>query len=306
MNDLQNISFDEASDFCEAKFQSVEIVLNFAEKHKDSIYSVFSLGSVNNPTNPHREMSIEGLWYRVYCWLQSLQKLNSARDFQAFATANRALFEITVDLAILHNDKTNSSGWRLWNWNLSEKLRSAKNLTEYFVKNKIDVPDIYAEQIEFIRREEDSILHMRKMLWASTKNPDGRHPQRWTGNPNLFEELHNVDSILGQSVIELFDMPLAQYYRTEYAKMNWFIHSGVSSFWKMPQDAFPTISAFFLEGCANFGLLATHIVLKDLGLTEHLPNYYEELNNLKNARLFTHSNYIDKWASDSPNTPEEI
>lgn len=110
--------------------------------------------------------------------------------------------------------------------------------------------------------------------------------------------MKNVDRILENSVSELFGAPLTQYYRTEYKRMSWYIHSGVSSFWNLPAEAYPTLSAFFLDGCANFGLLSTHIILKDFGLTEHLPDYYSQLENLENARLQTQMNHLDKLVSD--------
>lgn len=288
MNDFNEGSYQQANDFCEAQFQNVEIIFRFAEKYRDSIHSVFPRNELG-----YRDACIKGLWYRVYCWLESLTKLNSSAYFQAFAAANRGLFEITIDLALLHEDKTNSSGWKMWMWNLSEKLIGAEQLVEYFTNQNLPIPDAYNEQQEFINREKDMILHMRNQLWNTNK-----HPKRWTGKGNLFDELKDVDRILGNSVSELFEMSLVQYYRTEYRRMNWFIHSGVSSFWNLPQTAYPNLSIFLLKGCANFGLLSTHIVLKDFGLDEHLPNYYNQLQNLENAKLQTHLNYLDKWVSD--------
>jgi hypothetical protein len=288
MDDIDKPAFEKATDFCEAKFQSAEIVFNFAGNHLDAINSVF-------PRNEFgfRDSCVKGLWYRAYSWLESLTKLNSPKDYQAFAAANRGLFEITVDLALLYDDKTNSSGWKMWWWNLSEKLVGAEILVAYFNEQSIEIPDVYSEQQEFIKREKDSILHMRSQLWNTVK-----HPKRWSNNGSLFDELKNVDRILETSILKLFGMSLTQYYRTEYRRMNWYIHSGVSSFWNLPAEAYPTLSAFLLDGCANFGLLSTHIVLKDFGLAEHLPNYYEQLQKLETAKLQTQINYLDKWVSD--------
>lgn len=289
MNDAENYFFNKAHDFLEAKFQNVELVLNFAEKHKDSIYSVFSLSNSVHNEKPHRDRCIEGLWYRVYFWLQSLKKLNSARDFQAYASANRGLFELTVDLALLHDDKTNSSGWKMWHWNLSEKLQGAKNLIRYYEDQDLVVPNNHSELLEFVKREEISILNLRKALWNIEQ-----HPNRWTKR-NLFDDLKPVENIIGASIKDLFGTSLTEYYRTEYKMMNWQIHSGVSSFWGLPEDAFASMGAFFLEGCANFGLLSTHIVLKDLGFDNHLPDYFNSLETLKNNRLQTDIKYLENW-----------
>lgn len=172
MDEINIPAFEDATDFCEAKFQNVEIVFKFADKHLDVINSVFPRSEFG-----FRDSCIKGLWYRVYCWLESLTKLNSPKDYQAFAAANRGLFEITVDLALLHNDKTNSSGWKMWWWNLSEKLEGAEKLVKYFDELKLKIPDVYSEQQEFINREKHFVLHMRNQLWGINK-----HPQRWSNN----------------------------------------------------------------------------------------------------------------------------
>jgi hypothetical protein len=284
MNNFNESSFKEANSFCEAKFKNIGIIFKFLEKFQDSITAVFPRSEFG-----FRDSCIKGLWYRVYCWVESVTKLNHSRDFQAFASANRSLFEISVDLALLHLDKTNSFGWKMYWWNLSEKLDGAEKLINYFLNQNIAVPDIYSEQKDFINREKSFIIHMRTQLWKTEK-----HPKRWSNNGSFFDELETVDEGLRKPVLELFGMPLTQYYRTEYKRMSWYIHSGVSSFWNLPPEIYPTLSSFLLNGCANFALISTHIVVKDFGLAEHLPNYYEQLEKIELIRLQTQLNAIEK------------
>lgn len=285
MNDNEDFSIEEAVDIAKAMFQNVAVVLQFAESHKDSIISVFP-----RKESGHRDNCVKGLWYRAYCWLQSLPKLNSPSDFQLFASANRGLMEITVDLALLHQDKTNSSGWKMFQWNLSDKLKGAEAIIRYLKENNIEVSDQYSEYQEFISSEKDNILRIRNAIWKKDE-----HPKRWTGKGNLFDELKEVDEVLKKSIVELFGMSLSQYYRTEYKRMSWYVHSGVSGIWNMPEESYPLLGAFFLNGCANFGLLSTHIVLKDLGLDKHLPNYHQELKTLEQRKLQNHFSHLEKW-----------
>ncbi len=70
--------------------------------------------------------------------------------------------------------------------------------------------------------------------------------------------------------------------------MNWYVHSGVASFWNLPKDFFPTLSDFFLKGCADFGFVSTQLVLKDFGLSEHLPNYKQHLEDLEFKKMEVH------------------
>ncbi len=270
MVDSNDFSIERCESFAQANFQYLQLVYNFAEKHKNSITSVLP-----KPAFGHRDVCIKGLWSRIYFWLHSLDRLNTTKDFQAFGSANRALLEITVDLSLLHQDKTNSSGWKMWWWNLSEKLKGAEQIVRFYTEQKLSVPDIYTEQQEFIKCEKTHILEIRDLLWS------GKHPQRWSGNGNLFDDLVIADKFLGNKVVKILDKSLTEYYRTEYKIMNWHFHSGVSSFWNLPKESFPILSAFFLKSCADLAILSTQIVIEDFELNEHLPNYREELNDLE-------------------------
>lgn len=42
--------------------------------------------------------------HRAIAWLRSLAKLNAPADFQAVAAGARALFEVAVDVALMHFD----------------------------------------------------------------------------------------------------------------------------------------------------------------------------------------------------------
>lgn len=148
-------------------------------------------------------------------WLYSLSRLNATRDFQAFGSANRALLEITVDLALLHQDKSNSSGWKMWWWNLSEKLKGAEQIINFFSEKNVAVPSLYTEQQNFIDKEKPMILRMRNSLW------NGKHPNRWSGRSNFFDDLVEADKFLGNSVTKILNVSLTEYYRTRFRKMSW-------------------------------------------------------------------------------------
>ena len=274
MENPDKMSIENCESFAQANFQYMQLVYRFLETHKNSITYVLP-----KPELGHRDTCIKGLWSRIYFWLHSLNRLNEIKDFQAYGSANRALLEFTVDLALLHKDKTNSTGWKMWWWNLSEKLKGAEQIVRFFTENKLPIPDTYSEQQKFIENKRGHILEMRDLLWG------GKHPRRWSGNGNLFDDLVIADEFLGNKVIEILDKSLTEYYRTQYKKMNWHVHSGVSSFWNLPKESFPLFSGFFLKGCADLAMLSTQIVLKDFGLNEHLPNYEKELENLNLDRM---------------------
>ncbi len=295
MNDSDDFSIEKCEALAQANVQNVQLIFNFAEKHKDSIISIFP-----KPDSRERDICIKGLWSRAYFWLCSLNRLNETKDFQAFGSANRALLEISIDLSLLHQDKTNVSGWKMRQWSLSEKLQGAEQIVKFYTDQNITVPDTYSEQQEFIQFNKSHILAMRNRFW------NGNHPQRWTGNRYLSQDVKNADTFLGKTFSEVLGKTLLEYFQTEYKKMNWYVHSGVASFWNLPKEFFPTLSACFLKGCADFAFISTQIVLKDFGLSEHLPDYKQGIENLELKKMDSYLRYMEsEMLSDFTNPFDE-
>ncbi len=281
MSKLNDYSDETNREFEEAMFQNFQFVYAFANKYKENIGSVFSENEVRLRTD-----FIKGLWYRSYYWLEIIDKLRLT-NFQAFACANRGLLEIVVDLALLHNDKSNTSALKLDSWSQSQKFKAAEGITKSFERKSLEIPQTYEMFSDFIDGNKSSVENARKTYWKTDKKPNGRHPERWTGSETLLTDVVKADEILGNTIVEILDETLEQYYETQYRQMNWFIHSGISSFQNKLEEDFSLDCAFFLKGCADLGLLSTHIVLKDFKLDEYIPNYYQTLKELNHKRLFS-------------------
>ena len=177
-------------------------------------------GVIEKSETGYRDVCIRGLWGRAHAWMQTLVKLNDPLDFQAMSVANRALLEITVDLLLLHHDKTNASGWKMHWWGESQKMKSAEQIIKYYESNALALPDQYEGQANFIRDSKASVDHMRKVLWPNKKDPSRpTHPGRWTGNATLFDDIVTADQFYESVVKADLDSTLVEYYRTEYSKM---------------------------------------------------------------------------------------
>jgi hypothetical protein len=285
-------SKEQNESFAETWFKYFDSIFQFADKHKTSIMAVQAREAFL-----HRDNCIKLLWFRIFSWLKSVKALNSSVHFQALGAANRALFELTVDIALLYLDKTTTSGWKMYYWSLSEKLDGSEKLINFFDGDINKLPDEYIAYKEYFLNEEHSVKLMRKSLgWTTQKKPDGFHPKHWSGKNSFFDNLPEIDRNLHTEINKLFGKSLLEYYRTEYKKMSWQLHSGVNNSWKIPEEAFPVFTAFFLKDCANFGLLATHLVLKDFMLADHLPNYIDELKDIdeqNQIRLIQFSKQLD-------------
>lgn len=232
---------------------------------------------------------------RAYAWMQTLGKLNPL-DFQAISVGNRALLEVTVDLALLHHDKTNESGWKMFQWNVSEKMKASEQIVNFYNEQGLSVPDTYEAQEIFYRNEKSIVDNIRVTLWPNRKNPTKPvHPDRWTGNSSLFPDIENADQLYGSVIKADIGSTLVEYYRTEYRKMNWRIHSGVASFWNQPPEAFNLVAGFGFKWCADFSMLCTKIILTDFGFDIALEGLEQEWEKIKNQRDLVCFQALDKF-----------
>lgn len=228
---------------------------------------------------------MKGLWLRALAWMQSLEALNHTKHYQAISTGNRALLEIAVDLILLHHDKTNRSGWKMLWYAESEKLKSAYLAMKYFNEKGIAIPDVYKPLEEFYLSNNIQIDNMRRFLWTNKKKPlKAEHPKRWTGRSDLSKDIEEADKLFSSAIVADLGMTLTQYYRTEYSKMNWHIHSGVASFWNLPPETFNLICAKALDWCANLAMFCTKIVLIDFQFNKAITGLNEEWDDLKSRR----------------------
>jgi hypothetical protein len=276
-----DVNIETSTAFADAFYSGVQLVASYMEERFDLINSVLAKSST-----PHRDNAIKGLWFRELAWMQSLAKLNHARHFQAMATANLALIEMTVDLLLLYTDKSNESGWKIHQWAESEKLRAATNIINYFAPGPI--PGDFQVQENFYKNNKVMIEQTREQLWGSS-----RHPPRWTGRANLFEDVKEVDNVQGSAINSDLGMPLTQYYRAEYSRMNWQIHSGLAAVGGVPPEIFNVVAALSLKWCADLAMFCTKIVLYDFGLRDALPRLSTEWDKVKRDRTMVYKEKMD-------------
>jgi hypothetical protein len=122
-----NMNIDKIKTFADGCYSEIQLVSEYMKQRIPLIDGV-----IKNPSTPYRDDCLKGLFLRANAWIQTLVKLNQVNDFQAICAANRALLEITVDIYLLHLDKTDNSGQMMYWWMQSEKIKSAEKILEYF------------------------------------------------------------------------------------------------------------------------------------------------------------------------------
>lgn len=268
----------EAQWFADAHYSGIELVSKYASSKVPMVQGVLV-----RPHLEHRDSCIRGLFYRTTAWLDTLAVLNKVGHFQAISTANRALLELAVDLFLLHADSTNESGWKMYCWGLSERMKSAESVVEYFRSKGCAVPDEYRVMQEAYSQDKPTVDDLRLRLWPD-RNGRPRHPRRWTGHENLYDDVVAVDSKFKLILERDMGSSLAEYYRTEYRQMNWNIHSGLAGVWNLSTDTLHATCGIAFKGSADLGMLCTKVVLTDLGFLEVVDDLHQQWEALKLRR----------------------
>jgi hypothetical protein len=225
--------------------------------------------------------------------MQSLELLNHTKHIQAISAGNRSLLEFTVDLVLLHTDPTNSGGWKMYHLAFSERLKAAEQLVAFYGAG--NVPAVYAEAEDFIAREKAIIEHTRMTLWPSVKDPTkGVHPERWTGR-NLFDDVVAADAAYGDQIRASLGIPLAEYYRTEYRRMNWLIHSTMAGVSKLDRIYYSNAAGLALKWCQDLAMFCTQITLKDQQFNEAIDDLNAQWRKLHEQRNLNYALLMQQY-----------
>jgi hypothetical protein len=262
-------------------------------EYLDSI-SKHVLGTLIDPKP--RENALYGMFLRAVAWMRTLKKLTGPTDFQAVVACNRALIEITVDIILLHCDKSEASSWRIHWWEQSAKLKSAKALLFYYAHVGLPVPDSYSEQSGFVARQEAKIVEMRNDLWPALK---GKHPDRWTGT-NLAEDVRAADKCWLDEIVKEFSTSLTEFYETEYRKMNWSVHgSALAGVRDLSPIAFHYLCGLAHKWSSDLAMLSAKAVLIDFRFATHLLDFAANWEEVRQHRLLVYADSVGLLASET-------
>ncbi len=282
-----DFGIEQSKAFATGLFQGAQIVFGYMKCREPLI----SAAEGKSETG-YKAGCLKRLWLRAYLWMQTLERLGDPLDFQAISVGNRALLEFLVDLILLHHDKTYELAAKMFWWGESEKLQASEQIINFYEEQGLSVPDEFEAQEIFYKTDKAKIENMRKTHWPNRKNPS-THPKRWTGNSTLFEDIKAADQLYGSVVKAEIGSTLVEYYRTQYRKMNWRIHSGVASLGDQPTEAFYLICGFGFKWCADFAMLCTKIALTDFGLDVAVADLAQEWERTKRKRdsVYIHELY---------------
>lgn len=283
----------DAEAHANAMFAGVQLYTRYMRKCEPMITGVLPRRGFE-----HRDNAIKAVWTRGYAWMQSLEVLNHTKHIQAISAGNRSLLEFTVDLVLLHIDPTNMSGWKMYHLAFSERLKAAEQLVGFYGIG--NVPSVHSEAESFIAREKDSIENMRKELWPNPKDPNtGLHPARWTGR-DLFRDVEAADDVYGDRIRESLGESLGEYYRTEYRRMNWLIHSTMAAITNLDRLYYSNAAMLALKWCQDLAMFCTQITLKDQRFHDAIDDLKAQWQELRNQRDLIYAKLLNQTeATDS-------
>ncbi|MHB8487563.1 MAG: DUF5677 domain-containing protein [Candidatus Acidiferrales bacterium] len=170
-----------------------------------------------------RDNCFIGTYYRTLGNVETLLRLNKSKDFQAIAMLARALFELSVDCRFLEN--TPQAWVGVLEYANVEKLRAAKKIIKFKQKN----PDAAIDTTifdSFVARNAERITRVQKSLW-----------------PNSKELVHWSGLTLRQRVEQL-KAPFDQVYAVDYARLSWYVHSGLTGVMNLAAEVFIHLCAY--------------------------------------------------------------
>ena len=228
------------------------------------------------------EDAFYGLFLRVLAWMRSLWKLDEPGDFQAIAVASRTLFEIAVDVTIMHFDAAANPPAKLDAWEVSAKLKAAERIRRFLAREGCTLSEKdFNPQLTYLSTQEQRIKALRTRWWPR-KDHKPEHAERWTQR-NLPDDADRATELYRAGEFD-------EYYATRYSHSCWNTHgSGLAGVRGISAKEFPGLAAGALGECAQFALMATEITLRHFRIWETAT---AELAALREQRTLAKANVL--------------
>jgi hypothetical protein len=194
-----------------------------------------------------------GSLLRVIAWTNTLSKLDEPSDFQAGVVATRTLFEVSVDLTLMHFDPVGSPCAKLEAWEESCKLEAARKIEGHYRRLGASPSARHAPHLRFLIAERSRVEALRATYW------NGKHRLRWTGTDL------GVDARKASQLFPSGDF--AAFYETRYPEICWNTHgSGLGGVRNIRPEHFAGLSMLAFQECIHFALVTAEVALRQFGL----------------------------------------
>jgi hypothetical protein len=199
---------------------------------------------------------------RITSLLISLSQLNHPVHAQAVAATSRTVFELSLDIQLLHRNVYNDGLDRFLLFTEVERLRSATKLVEYDAGHPGEIErDLDAER-QFIAANGQRLRPAAERMWNLRP---GRWPKHWSG-----EDTRRRAARLGSEHL----------YMLFYPTLSWYVHPGAVGFGGMPLDAFDALVGTSLKLTFDTSITGMNAVRQEFALGERIEGEIEFLSHL--------------------------
>jgi hypothetical protein len=225
-----------------------------------------------------RLSTLRGYNSRALAWLNTVAKLDDIGDIQAVVVASRALFEMAVDLILIHEAPQKHPLEKLFCWERSAVLKQKEALVCFYSNKPADAAATDGYDLEIARQfltgsEAERIRADRLRLWPPEKqrknsgkkrmNSEAQHPQRWTGH-DLAHDVKIADDLFSEA-------NFLQFYKLEIPAINCLTHgSGLSGLRSTNPNLVPATCAMRLNHVAEYAQLILRTVLVELKIYDQV------------------------------------
>jgi hypothetical protein len=261
----------------EAHFQGTDSIRNFVVKVMEPLL-------VGQLKLNDRQTAIVGTYYRIIGWLKALGELDSLPHYQAVASGARSLFELLMDIKLIHSDTTGDIVQKFHAFPEIEKYRSASTLVSYCDRTNNETIECSVQRT-FVNGEKrknniDSIVINN---WGTTKNGKPNWPKHWSG-----KSVSKRAEMLGSECEAL-------YYEL-YPFLSWHIHSGSTGYAGLTQDTIESAFGLMHNTIQKVALDATVICAEEM-MIDRVDNLVKDFHaTIEDLRKCTDRFILQKYS----------
>ncbi len=229
------------------KFRDVDrfhqALANLAHVERESFRNL--IGGCLDPTLRERHLTYS--YQRAAINVELLVAITDSRQFQAMTMLTRAIFEISVEMAMISREPNASE--KIEAFNNIEKMRAANKIVNFAGQHPGAAvhSDTYRQ---FLSQFEAAIRAEHARLWPGTKMSNVQH---WT--------LRKLDE-RAKEAGDIFD----QLYQVNYSELSWFAHGGTTGVMTMTSEAAAYLTGQCFKLAADAYAEILEIMIKEFRL----------------------------------------
>lgn len=214
-----------------------------------------------------RENAIGMTFYRLLAAVRTLSDLRQAYQFQAVSGQTRLIFELCVDIHLLAKNRIPDGVEKFHGFTRAARFSAAYKTVEFYKAHPdLEDPGDAEERRKLVETpgKQAEIEALCSKLW-------GRHmaPEHWRG-------------LRWSKQLELLEPEIHEWYIQWSSLDAWLIHGGGAAVGGLSPRSFRAVEVLCREKVKALVPEAYRLVAVEMHMHKALPNFFEELDRVKN------------------------